>query len=138
MTGNGDFDQNRGNFGDCVLKLDKNLNVAGFFSPHNNVALNAADLDLGSGGILIIPGSTMIIGGGKEAILYLMDETNPGGFDLQTDHVLQKFAASATDGKHNILGSPVFWRGHDGPRIYIWTENDNLKAFQMTGNRFNP
>jgi hypothetical protein len=73
MTGNGDFNPAIGNLGDCVLKLDPNLNRLDFFSPHNNAALDGGDKDLGSAGILAIPGTNLIIGGGKEAFLYLMD-----------------------------------------------------------------
>jgi hypothetical protein len=136
MTGNGDFGPARGNFGDCVLKLGPNLRQLDFFSPHNNAALDAADKDLGSGGILAIPGTNLIIGGGKEAFLYLMDMNNLGGFNAQ-DRVLDKIPASKTDGNHHIHGSPIFWNGPDGPRIYVWTENDQCKAFQLTGNAVN-
>jgi hypothetical protein len=137
MTGNGDFGPSQGNFGDSVLKLDPDLNRLGFFSPHNNAELNDNDLDLGSGGILAIPGTNLILGGGKEARLYLMDMAKLGDFDPHVDHVLDVFPCSATDGRHHIHGSPVFWSGPDGPRIYVWTENDACKAFQFLGNSFN-
>jgi hypothetical protein len=137
MTGNGDFSPGIGNMGDCVLKLDLNLNRVDFFSPHNNAQLDSDDKDLGSGGILAIPGTNMVIGGGKEAFLYLMDMNHLGGFDPNTDHVLDKIPASITDGNHHIHGSPVFWNGPDGPRIYVWTENDQCKAFQLAGNKVN-
>ena len=137
MTGNGDFDIAQGNFGDSVLKLGPNLNRLDFFSPHNHDDLDRGDKDLGSAGVLAIPGTNMIIGGGKEAVLYLMDMNHLGGFDRNTDHVLDEFPASVTDGNHHIHGSPVFWQGPDGPRIYVWTENDQGKAFHFLGNRFN-
>lgn len=131
MTGNGDFKPAVGNFGDCVLKLGPNLNELDFFSPHNNSDLDANDKDLGSGGILAIPGTEMVIGGGKEAFLYLMDMNHLGGFDPHNDNVLDKIPASITDGTHHIHGSPVFWNGPQGPRIYVWTENDECKAFHL-------
>jgi hypothetical protein len=137
MTGNGDFDPRAGNFGDSVLKLDTNLNRAGFFSPKNNAQLDAIDEDLGSSGVLAIPGTHMIVGGGKQALLYLMDMNNLGGFDSHADHVLDIVPASITDGNHHIHGSPVFWNSPDGARIYVWPENDQCKAFQFLGNKFN-
>jgi hypothetical protein len=137
MTGNGDFNPEAGNLGDCVIKLDPNLNRLDFFSPHNNGQLDSGDKDLGSAGVLAIPGTNLIIGGGKEAFLYLMDMNHLGGFDPSTDHVLDKIPASVTDGNHHIHGSPVFWNGPDGPRIYVWTENDQCKAFQLAGNKVN-
>ncbi len=137
MTGNGDFDPASGNFGDCALKLGPDLKRLDFFSPHNNGQLDSGDKDLGSGGLLAIPGMNMIIGGGKEAFLYLMDMNHLGGFDPNGDHVLDKIPASVTDGNHHIHGSPVFWDGPDGPRIYVWTENDQCKAFELMGNQIN-
>jgi len=137
MTGNGDFNPAAGNLGDCAIKLDPNLNRLDFFSPHNNVELDSKDKDLGSAGILAIPGTNMIIGGGKEAFLYLMDISHLGGFDPSTDHVLDKIPVSVTDGNHHIHGSPVFWNGPDGPRIYVWPENDQCKAFELIGDKLN-
>lgn len=137
MTGNGDFKPAAGNLGDCVVKLDSNLNRVDFFSPHNNSELDAGDKDLGSGGIMAIPGANMIIGGGKEAYLYLMDMNHLGEFNPTTDNVLDKIPASITDGAHHIHGSPVFWDGPDGPRIYVWTENDQCKAFHLVGRTVN-
>jgi hypothetical protein len=31
----------------------------------------------------------------------------------------------------NIHGSPVFWRGPDAARIYVWGENSPLKAYKF-------
>ena len=94
------------NWGPDLQRLD-------FFSPHNNAQLDSGDKDLGSGGLLAIPRTNMIIGGGKEAFLYLMDMNHLGGFDSHSDHVLDKIPASVTDGNHHIHGSPVFWDGPD-------------------------
>jgi hypothetical protein len=140
MTGNGDFDGVK-DFSGCAIKLDPSLIQLDFFAPHNVFYLNGgADLDLGSGGILAIPGTNMIIGGGKEAFLYLMDMNHLGGFDATDAHdarILDRVSASTNDGNHHIHGSPIFWNGPDGPRIYVWTENDQCKAFQLLGNKVN-
>ncbi len=136
LTGNGDFDPDNGDFGDCAVKLSPTLGVLDFFSPHNNSELNSGDLDLGSGGVLVIPNSNFVCGGGKEAILYLMDRDSLGGFDSSTDHVAQKVKVSRNDNKHHIHGAPAFWSGPDGPRIYIWPERDFLKAFSFNGSLF--
>lgn len=138
LTGNGDFDPNSGDLGDCAVSLDAGLKLRSFFSPHDNEHLNNADLDLGSGGLLAIPGTNMVLGGGKQAFLYLMDMSNLGGFSKQNDNVLQKFAVSATERKNNIHGSPVFWAGPQGPRIYVWPENDQMKAYHFRNGRFDP
>ena len=138
LTGNGDFDDEAGNYGDCAVSLDANLKVRSFFSPHDNAALNSADLDLGSGGLLAIPDTNMVVGGGKEGRLYLMDMNNLGGFDPAADHVLQAFAATTADGAHHIHGTPVFWAGPQEQRIFVWPENDQMKAFRFVNGRFDP
>ena len=69
LTGNGDFNFRQGDLGDCAVSLDAGLRLRSFFSPHDNAHLNAADLDLGSGGLLAIPGMSMVVGGGKQANL---------------------------------------------------------------------
>ena len=144
MTGNGTFDPNNLNFGCSTLKLDPDLNLLDFFSPKNNADLNANDCDLGSGGILAIPGTNMIIGGGKDSQFYLMDMDHLGRFDERSNLCRQVFPCGHTDVSHcsdadnnHIHGSPVFWDGPNGPRIYIWTENDQCKAFQFLNNSFN-
>lgn len=134
ITGNGDFNIGKQQFGDCVLKLAPNLARLDFFSPHNNQDLNSNDLDLGSGGILMIPNTNLIVGGGKSARLYVMDRGALGGFH-PTDQVVDYFDVN-TDifFTHHIHGSPVFWNGRFGPRIYVWPENDQCKAFQLKPN----
>jgi hypothetical protein len=139
MTGDGDFDPSTGKFGCSVLKLDPDLNVMDWFAPYNQADLNAHDKDLGAGGVLVIPGTNLIAGGGKESVLYLMDISALGGYNATVDHVIDKFAVNNnSDGNtHHIHGSPVFWNGPDGPRIYLWTENDPCRAYQFLGNAFN-
>ena len=60
-TGNGTFDADTGgsDYGDSVLELDgsNNLAVEDFFTPFNQADLDARDLDLGSGGVLLLSGS---------------------------------------------------------------------------------
>jgi FtsP/CotA-like multicopper oxidase with cupredoxin domain len=55
-TGNGAFD-GVNNFGDSVLKLPGNLNVSGadFFAPATAATDGLSDLDLGSGGAMVLP-----------------------------------------------------------------------------------
>lgn len=140
MTGNGGFDPANGNYGDCAIKLDENLAVQSFFSPFDNAQLDQADLDLGSGGLMAIPNQNLITGGGKQSLLYLMDMNDLGGFNKSGDKVLQKVAASQVDGNHHIHGTPVYWEGTNnrGPaekRIYVWPENDQMKAFGLVPGR---
>jgi len=57
-TGDGTFDANTGgtDYGDTVLKMDADLNVLDYFTPMDQACrLIPNDLDLGSGGPLVLP-----------------------------------------------------------------------------------
>jgi hypothetical protein len=105
-----------GNYGDCFVKLaldptttagnqgtNKNgwgLTVVDYFSPYNNHALDTVDRDLGSGGPTILPDSVgsathphLLVGGGKQGTLYLIDRDNMGKFGT-TDNVVQSFSGA--------------------------------------------
>lgn len=71
------------NYGNSVVKfkLDPSgLAVVSWFTPGNVEFLNACDTDLGSAGPLLLPGSNLLVAGGKEGFLYVLDRTNLGGF----------------------------------------------------------
>ena len=52
-TGNGKFGET--DFGDSVIKLTSGLDFTDFFTPSDEPTLLADDVDLGSGGVLILP-----------------------------------------------------------------------------------
>jgi len=37
---------------------------------------------------------------------------------------------------HHIHGSPVYWNGPDNPYVYVWPENDFLRAFKLANGQF--
>jgi hypothetical protein len=68
------------------------LKIADFFASSNALYMNLKDEDLGSGGVLLIPnnitstvpghvGDHMLVTGGKEGRIYLIDRDNMGGFN---------------------------------------------------------
>lgn len=118
-----------GNYGDCFVKLaldpattqgnqgsNKNgwgLKIVDYFSPYNNQALNRTDKDLGSGGPTILPDSAgsaahphLLIGGGKEGKLYLVDRDNMGKFSA-SDKIVQTFGTAL----NGILSVPAYFNG---------------------------
>ncbi|MBN9387597.1 MAG: hypothetical protein J0I20_06045 [Chloroflexi bacterium] len=134
MTGNGDFNANNGgpNYGSSFIKFDQNLTVLDYFTPYNVSSLNDQDLDLGSSGITMIPGTTLMVGGGKEGKLFLVDSTNLGGFTPNgPDQVKQSFQIVGSVTHNNLHGTPVYWNSSAGQRIYLWTESDRFKAFSF-------
>jgi len=90
ITGNGDFNGFSNpmprDLGDSFVRLTPDLKLADWFSPFNNNNLSINDLDLGSGGALLIPGTNLLAGGGKEAKLYLIDRNNMGRFNPYNDN----------------------------------------------------
>jgi hypothetical protein len=135
ITGNGTASAPSGgaDYGEAFLKLSlsgSTFSVKDWFIPNNYDALNAGDDDLGASGVLLIPGTHLIIGGGKQGKLYLLDTNHMGHYNAGTDPVLQEFQAVHSRGHTGHLhGSPIYWNGPNGPHIYLWGENDFVRAF---------
>ena len=141
--------------GNSFVKLRPDLTLADWFSPWNTGDLSDHDNDLGSGGAMLMPGTELIVGGGKEGKLYLLDRNHLGGFcptckkQAGDTQILQWFQATAqpgtgntpgaANGYHHIHGSPVFWNSPDhGPMIYVGGEVDKLRAFHFNGSKLDP
>src|SRR5713101_3338541 len=121
ITGNGTFDGNsssapNNDFGDSILKLGtaSGLSLSSWFTPSNESTLDSGDLDLGSGGATVLvdapssPKPRLLIGGGKEGKLYLLDRDALGNFgDL---NAWQIFSIG-----NGIFATPAFWEN----KIYI-------------------
>lgn len=155
QTGNGTFDANvpgGRNYGQSFVKLrleNGALVVKDYFTPCNHAFLTGLDLDLGSGGPVLIPGTNLLYGGGKEGNVYLISRTNMGHHaasptapNCTNPNAVQEFPATelhvfgAGTWWGHIHGSPVFWKGPDRSRAYVWGENDRLKAYTFRQGRF--
>jgi hypothetical protein len=73
-TGNGSSGDGT-NFGGSILKLGGDLTRLDYFTPWNQAQLNsdAADVDVGSGGVLLLPNQNLLAQAGKEGTIYLID-----------------------------------------------------------------
>ena len=138
VTGNGSFNANTGgpNLGDSYMKLSVSNNalaVATWFTPHDQATLNAADLDVGTGGIMLLPSTNWVVGAGKTGMMYLMNRDNMGGFTTANSdtNILQEFMGLA--GTCCIGQSPVYWNGPTNQFLYYWSGSDVIKAFKFTG-----
>jgi hypothetical protein len=152
MTGNGTLDAHQGgpNYGEAFVRLRLENGVLAakdFFAPCNKDFLNGLDMDLGSAGPVLIPDSSLVFGGGKEGVIYLLSRTNlgrhlPGGQDCKNPNVLQQFQATdlhtmgAGTMYGHIHGSPVFWKAGDQARMFVWGENNPLKSFGFKNGKF--
>ncbi len=143
MTGNGSSDVQFGGtgYGECFIRLGKptggSLPVKDWFLPSNYNDLNAYDADLGSAGLLGIPGTSYLLGGGKQGMLYLVDTSgkvtpNIGHFNPGGDQIVQEFQAIFGAGSSHIHGAPIYYNSPvKGPTVYVWGENDFLRAYQF-------
>jgi len=128
-TGNGTFDGVR-NFGQTILKLNPNLStVLDWFTPGNWDSLNRSDRDLGSSGVLLVPGTNDVIGAGKDGLFYVLDRNNLGHSQSGNGQILQSFRVAIG----NVHGGPTYWNGSAGPRVFVWGEDDYLKSFAVSG-----
>jgi hypothetical protein len=136
-TGNGIWDGTR-NFGDSLLKFSVNrtgLALIDYFTPGNEATLSVNDDDLSGSGFTLLPGTNLLLGGGKEGVLYLLDADNLGHKVKSDTQIVQKIAVN---GGH-VMGGPVFWNSASaGPLVYNWGEDDVLVAYGLIDGRLTP
>ena len=123
-TGNGSFGKTPNNLiqtGSSFIKLSPTLQLLDYFTPYNSASLSSSDMDLGSAGLLLVPGTNYLLGGGKQGVLYLADTNGMGGFNSSVDQVRQEFQAVYGQGTSHIHGTPVYFNsGANGPSTYVW------------------
>jgi outer membrane protein assembly factor BamB len=127
-TGNGSWDGVQ-NFSESFLKFTPQLKLLDWFTPTNHLALDEKDNDLNSSGATLIPGTHLVIGGGKEGVLYTLDARNFG--HLGDEHAVQHFQATASH-----LHSLVYWvSDKNGPLLYVWGQRDKAKVYKFNGDK---
>jgi PKD repeat protein len=132
--GNGTFDPTNANYGDTLLKLSasNSLEVADYFTPHNQQDMNDHDLDLNSGGVVLLPDEAgslahphLVICAGKEGTLYLVDRDNMGQFNAADDtQIVQPFP----DAIGGCFDTPAYFNN----TLYYIGVHDVIKAFTIT------
>ena len=137
VTGNGDWD-GVSSFGDSLIKLSTTngiLSLIDYFTPDNYAYLENQDLDLGSSGPILIPGTNLLITAGKTSNFYLLNSSALGHEVSGDTQTVQNFALSGP-----IHAGPAFWNRTTGagPTLYAWPANYGaLEALQFTGSGFN-
>ena len=147
LVGNGTFDTtltpkgfpNQGDYGNAFMKLSTaggKLSVADYFTMSNTVDESNGDVDLGSGGAMLLPdmidgtGKTrqLAVGAGKDSNIYLADRHNMGKFNPDTDNIYQELDGALPSGE---WASPAYFNG----TLYYGGVSDYLKAFQFSSAR---
>ncbi len=142
LEGNGDFDTalnaqgfpSNANCGNCFVKISTGagLKLVDYFTPHNTVSESSADLDLGSGGAILLPdvqdagGLTkhLTVGAGKDAVIYVADRDNMGKFNSNSDQIYQEISGQLGG---QVFSMPAYFNG----AVYYGAVGDALKAFPI-------
>jgi hypothetical protein len=137
-TANGKFDANTGglDYGDTVLKLSLNataetLSPEDYFTPSNQAKMQTGDLDLGSGGVVLLPddeftqSATLAISEGKTGTIYLINTSDMGKYDTNNGGDGNEEDVVGATGQ--MYGAPIYWNGY----LYTAARQDHIKAFSM-------
>jgi hypothetical protein len=109
MSGNGEYNVEKGSFGSSFLQLRAdNLKVNSYFAPNNQETLSEGDVDLGSGGPLLLPGDRLI-GGGKQGRYYLLA---PAADSASGPVAMQQTQNEADPNGENMDGFQAFINTH--------------------------
>jgi hypothetical protein len=125
-------------FGDSIVRLGPvNANSFGaidYFTPTNQGSLSNADADVGSGGLLLLPGlgsgahPKLLVQAGKEGKIYLVDQANLGHMCTSNcgsgDSQIVQELPGAVGG---MWASPGYWNGN----VYFGGSGDRIKAFSF-------
>lgn len=140
--GNGTFDVNSSgpDYGDSVVSLAVNGNTLApnsFFTPVDQNSLSAADNDMGTSSVMLLPTQTgpiqnLAVTADKSGTIYLLNSDNLGGYSATGNPSLQRFNIG-----YSILTSPAFFNnmmylaGEAGP-LSAWTFTPSTELFSTT------
>ncbi|MGA2588873.1 MAG: hypothetical protein ABSH32_03065 [Bryobacteraceae bacterium] len=137
VTANGTYDGLM-SWGESVLHLTPTLNVADWFTPAQFGAWTDEDADFGANGPILVPGTNLLIAGGKAGLIALVDSTNMGHELTNNTGAVQTFQAVPVAGPAFAIFNAALWNRPDGPILYLWGNNDPVREFQMQNGTFNP
>ncbi len=142
LDANGTFDTTlnasgfpiNGDYGNSFLKLSSSngtLSVADYFEPPNGPQESAQDLDLGSGGIILLPdipiGKSLTlqlaVGAGKDGNIYIVDRKNMHGKPSDPPFPITQSNALP----NGEFGSPAYFNG----TLYYGGVGDHLKTVSV-------
>ncbi len=143
LTGNGEADVANDKYGDSLVRLKP---TAGGLIPQTYVPSDAqkmfeGDADAGAGGTLTIPGTKLVIGGGKTGYMFLLNRSTMQAVQPPIIASTSQYSDDNADswryqswytGPH-LHGSPTYWRGPDSRYgyLYVWGEKDYLRQYRF-------
>jgi outer membrane protein assembly factor BamB len=154
MTANGYFDAalsplgfpSGGDYGNSILKLGAPagyaMAVLDYFTLYNANAESAADIDLGSGGLMLLPEQTdasgatrhLAVGAGKDKNIYVVDRDHLGKFNSTSNHNAYQILADVFPHSRcgaGVYGAPVYFNG----MVYFGPNGDVIQGFRLVDAR---
>jgi hypothetical protein len=144
LDANGTFDTSfdtngfpaRQDFGNAIMKLNTaggKLAVMDYFEPFDTAHDSTGDIDLGSGGAMLLPDLTdasgtvrhLLVGAGKDHNIYIADRDNLGKFNANNNSNLYQELPNALAA--GAWSSPAYFNG----TVYYAGQQDTLKAFPI-------
>jgi Immunoglobulin domain len=144
LTANGAFETtldangfpNGQDFGNSFLKISNaaaGLKVLDYFAMSNEVTESNGDVDLGSGGEMLLPDlmdSTntvrhLMVGAGKDGNIYVVDRDSMGKFNATANKNYQTLGGALPGG---IWSTPAYFNG----TLYYGNVSGTLKAFTIS------
>jgi hypothetical protein len=143
LTGNGVFETSLDaggfpsgqDYGNSFLRLSTTggtLTVADYFAMADEVPESNADVDLGSGGIMLLPDLTdengtlrhLAVGAGKDGRIYVVERDSMGGFNSSYNDIWQQLDGVLPGG---VWGTAAYFDG----TVYYGDRHGTLKAFAI-------
>jgi Immunoglobulin I-set domain len=140
LVANGTFDTTldsggfplQGDYGNAFVKLStsSSLQVTDYFDMDNTVAESNGDVDLGSGGLMLLPDLTdsggvvrqLAVGAGKDAHLYVVNRANMGKFSMSNNAIWEDMPGALPGG---VWSTPAYFQN----TVYYGDVGSSLKAF---------
>jgi hypothetical protein len=137
-------DQGGTNYGDSVLKLKfdgSSFQVADYYTPSNANCIDAADLEIGSGGVALLADRGNALSINKEGKLFILNVANLGHYSATSDAPqIVKVASNECTANmgtgfaegpdwHRLYGNVSYWNNN----VYVAVSSGPLSQFQFTG-----
>ena len=123
------------NIEESVVKVTPDLQLSSIFTPYNYAALDKADFEIGSGGVMLIPTNwawypapnpPLVVAAGKDGKMFVLNANSLGGYTPGgPDNVLDM---------QNIGGcwcAPSFFTGPDGIGRVVSSGGNTLSTWQI-------
>jgi hypothetical protein len=132
LSANGTFGTGA-DYGDSFVRMSSTGQVVGSFTPNTQEYMADNDVDLGSGGAMILPDQPgahphLIVGAGKDTNIYLVDRDAMGGYETDgnnNNQIVQELQSAFVGESRS---QPAYWNGF----VYFSAFGDSVKAYTIS------